>query len=588
MKPLFSIVLIARNESKTLPRLIESLADFKNRGGDILLLDTGSTDETAKIAENLGCRVLEVGDRYRITIDERLAKRINARFLASGEAPIVKDGESLFDYASARNYIADFASTDMIATPDCDEIWTKFDIDRINNAISSGVDQLEYNFVFSHDAEGRELVKFKHSKFYNRKKMSWVGVIHEVLQTKDGQIPNRLFLGEEAMKLEHWQNVETNRAGYLKGLALDCFKNPDNDRNSHYFGRELVYTGRPRSAIKELARHIEMEKWPTERSQSYIHMGEAYLMLGDRANAIGCFANAFDLEPRRRESLMNLADIYYKEKNDVMTAFYASAALKIPGVDFYANYQPYYEHIPHEMLYWAYWQIGDKQKSFEHFNQCLKYQPYNPKYLYDLRFYEDLPKVSFVIPHLGREEGLKRCTDSIKALNYPQDKIEIIIINDVPRLGVPKRLNEGVARATGTWIVFAANDLEFTPDSLIIAYKQATGIGGRFISFNTNMPGETKPRLCEHFLIHRDIVEMLKGKIFDEDFNHVGVDDLLWAKMKKLGEARRCDKAIVHHYHFSRPGGKMDDVYEKGWNAESVERDRRLLSEKMKQLDNEI
>ena len=50
----FSIVLIAKNESKTLPRLIGSLSEFQKRGGNILLLDTGSTDDTAQTIVKTG------------------------------------------------------------------------------------------------------------------------------------------------------------------------------------------------------------------------------------------------------------------------------------------------------------------------------------------------------------------------------------------------------------------------------------------------------------------------------------------------------------------------------------------------------
>ncbi len=99
--------------------------------------------------------------------------------------------------------------------------------------------------------------------------------------------------------------------------------------------------------------------------------------------------------------------------------------------------------------------------------------------------------MSFVIPTLGRPEGLRRLLDSISKLNWPQDKIELIVIEDEPRLGVPKRVNEGVAKATGDWIVFAANDLEFTPDSLIIAFRTAMENSKLFMSFNTNSAGET-------------------------------------------------------------------------------------------------
>lgn len=181
----FSICLIARNESETLPRLIGSLKEFQERGGKIHLLDTGSTDGTPQVARDLGCIVEEVGEKFVTVIDKKLSKQINDRFVVSNEEPIVKVGDKLFDYASARNYIAEFSDTDFIWCPDCDEVFTKFNIDEIEKAISEpGVDRLTYNFVFSHDQFGNEAIKFMHSKMYKRSIFEWKGVVHECLFTK--------------------------------------------------------------------------------------------------------------------------------------------------------------------------------------------------------------------------------------------------------------------------------------------------------------------------------------------------------------------------------------------------------------------
>lgn len=94
-KPKFSVALIARNEALTLPRLVGSLKEFQERGGDIWVLDTGSTDNTIEVARDLGCHVEAVGDKFRIQIDEGLANKINSKFIVEGEAPVVKAGESL-------------------------------------------------------------------------------------------------------------------------------------------------------------------------------------------------------------------------------------------------------------------------------------------------------------------------------------------------------------------------------------------------------------------------------------------------------------------------------------------------------------
>jgi GT2 family glycosyltransferase len=191
-----------------------------------------------------------------------------------------------------------------------------------------------------------------------------------------------------------------------------------------------------------------------------------------------------------------------------------------------------------------------------------------------------LPKVSFVLPTMGtRPEGLERCLNSIKALDYPQDKIEVIVKKDNTenRIGVPKLVKHGVQESTGEWVVFVSDDTELTPQSIVEALK--IGKDG-FVAFNT---GDLLPdggNRCEHFMIRKDIIAKI-GEVFDTDFYHVGCDNLLAAKMDKLGIFARAEKAIVRHYHFST-GAKMDKTYETAWSH--VQEDRELLKKKLAEL----
>jgi len=948
----FSVALIAKNEALTLPRMIASLKEFQERGGEIWVLDTGSTDDTIKVAEGLGCKVEAVGDKFRIEIDEDLANKVNSKFMVDGEEPVVKAGDSLFNFGAARNCIVDFPKNDMVAMPDCDEIFTKLDLDKINAVIGDGFEQLEYEFVFSHDSAGNPVTKFKHCKFYDRRKMKWTGIIHEVLNGE----AKRVYLGEDVIKLEHYQNVATNRGGYLKGLAIDCYDNPKKDRNSHYFAREMFYLGRHKSAIKEFKNHITMNGWATEAAQSMMYIGDCYKAIGDFDEMLKWYSKSVEKEVRR-EPLMRMAEYYSSKNMHHQVIAYCSAALSVTQLPFYSNHQPYYEHIPHELLYLAYWQLGDKQKSEEHFKQAYAYFPTNPRYINDNKWFnpdklgiytkniednvnfsfvkrgdgelacmsgqkgancdahpysEELgknlieayqflkgkvdvvewndqanynillhrkdndlnalrdfwqaigkserrtffigpkrlekacdllgasfieiplvnafefiktmslpdvqdndiyvlccgmpakgliadlikmnpkitcidagssfdpvfvgvtrtiqadketlrrlylkmpspeeirtmfelrqedhperlyklnliddsdkviydlgcstfktldraigvdvekkdgvdivssvdnlpmiesgsvdvilashilehledtnktlcewrrilkengriiiilpddeiidtlrpvfsgghhkqtftrqklkeiidattglevekletvmegwsfggvirktetvrPKVTFVIPTLGREEGLKRCLDSIDKLNYPKDKIEVIVKYDSfeNRIGVPKLVKQGVEESTGDWIVFASNDTKFTPESINRAL--AVGVDG-YAAFNTGKVSADEGNINEHFMIRKDIIEKI-GDVFDTDFNHVGVDNLLWAKMKKLGIAKRADNAVVKHYHFTKSLLiTKDETYKLGWDKTKVEQDRALLAKKLLEL----
>jgi len=378
----FSIVLIARNEEKSLPKLFSSLVEFKNQGGEICVLDTGSTDNTAQVARDFGCKVEEVGTKFIRTIDN--ADEINNRFIVDGEEPLFKNGDKLFDFAAARNYAATMSSNDMVASPDCDEMYTKLDLKEVQRVIDAGAEQLEYNFVFSHDVYGNEMIKFRHCKFYNKKSLHWKGVVHEVLT---GAARNRTYLDESIIKLEHWQNEKQDRGGYIKGLAIDCFENQDNDRNSHYFARDLLWAGRPKSAIKEFKRHIAMNKWDAERGQSMIFIGDSYGQLNNDKEQVEWYQQAFNLDGSRRESLIRLARFYKTKNKPQRVACYVAAAMEIPWNAFYANFRNHYTNEPEELMYWAKGWLGDIPAARKHLLKALEYCPLHPEYLRDTEFY---------------------------------------------------------------------------------------------------------------------------------------------------------------------------------------------------------
>ena len=390
-KPLFSIVAISRNESKTLPHLIASLKEFQSRGGEICIVDTGSTDGTPDVARSLGCVVKEVGTKYVHTIGGDYAKKINERFIVENEISVVSGGQTYFDFAAARNDVVSIASNDWVCTVDCDEQLTRLDIDGINKIISSDPElaHFEYNFVFSHDQFGAELIKFVQSKFYNRKRMEWKGIIHEMLSPIIGG--NRFFLGEELFKLEHWQNPETNRRGYLVGLAVDCYEHQEKDRNSHYFAREMWWNGRPWSAAKEFKRHIEMKAWPAERAESMLYLSRIYGAMEHPEEQIEWIHKAAALTPERREPIFELAQVYARRGNWQEAKAYAKAAMEIPWNGWYGSSMSQYTNEPHEILYRACGWTGDIPGAREHLLKCLEFQRENYEYLRDTQFYFDYP-----------------------------------------------------------------------------------------------------------------------------------------------------------------------------------------------------
>lgn len=556
---MISVVIITKNEAKTLPRLIASLRDFQKRG-EIIVVDTGSEDGTQQIAHDLNCRLFEKS--FTHTIDRSLADAINNSF-PFDEPDIVKEGDTYFDFASARNYAASLASHDMICSVDADEV-VSANWDKIESFIREGVTQFEYNFIFAHDAQGNPAIAFTQSKFYDRRKLKWTGIVHEVL-TGEGKAK---YLTEDIFKIDHWQNHESGRHTYLKGLAVDCAQNPNNDRNSHYFARELYWSGRPQSAIKEFTRHIDMNGWDAERGQSFIFMGDCYGALNSPDLQASSYFSAFHIDSTRREGMIKLAKFYLHNKNYQAAICYATGALEIPFTPFYANHISHYTWEPHQILYTAYGWAGQIEKAKYHFKIAAQF---NPEVLREVQYYFKLPTISIILPTLGREEGLKKCLHSIEGINYPKELIEIKVIYGPET--VPQKVNRGYKETSGQWIVFAANDMTFHPDCLIQAVIR-TG-ENKIVSFNEGPLLQDQGNICTHFMIHRSKADEL-GEIFSEKFHHVGVDNLLWAKCK--GERMWCEFARITHNHFSK-GAILDEVYMKGW--ERMDQDRELLKKEL-------
>ena len=135
------------------------------------------------MARDGGAKVFEVGDMFRYVVDEQTAQTINDKFVVPPDEDIIHGGDSFFAFDKARNYAKSLASNDFICTPDCDEAWTTLNIDKINELIEQGYEKFLVDFVFAHHADGTPAVAFcADTRFYDRRKIEWKGIIHETMR----------------------------------------------------------------------------------------------------------------------------------------------------------------------------------------------------------------------------------------------------------------------------------------------------------------------------------------------------------------------------------------------------------------------
>jgi tetratricopeptide (TPR) repeat protein len=118
-----------------------------------------------------------------------------------------------------------------------------------------------------------------------------------------------------------------------------------------------------------------------------VYIGDCYRALGREELALTWWNEAFLADGTRREPLMRLAWHFFHKDDKHKTAAFAAAALAIPHVGFYMDNAAHYRHEPHELLYWAFWWLGDRAGAAEHWRKALAFQPQNEKYQKDAQFF---------------------------------------------------------------------------------------------------------------------------------------------------------------------------------------------------------
>jgi glycosyltransferase involved in cell wall biosynthesis len=363
----YSIAIITRNEEHTLPLLLKSISNFIDAGGEVVILDTGSTDNTVDVAKELGCKV------YQDSFDGF----IETEHLESVIWPeSVKTGDRYFDFSAARNVAASLCTNDWIQVMAADEVFVDYNPTIIENIITKGsasaVSNLHY---YSVTQDGKLSTPQQVTYIYNKKVHYFKNVVHEVLYPINKNEPYVIETANNIVSVHH-KNMDTDRSHYLVGLIEGVYREPS-PRNLFYLGRELMYNHDYENACIILNEAVIGNQYTHEASQALIFKGNCMEKLGDTEGAVLSWVNAVAIDTQRRDPAMTLANFYYLLGDAPRSAFWASAALTIPndGTKDVRLFPEYYSSYPHKILYWALYHMGDIQSARKHFEKAIELDP---------------------------------------------------------------------------------------------------------------------------------------------------------------------------------------------------------------------
>ena len=342
------VYAICKNESDFVDRWMDSMSE----ADEVVVLDTGSMDDTVEKLRARGARV-----EQEIIVPWR------------------------FDTARNRSMELISEDTDICVCTDLDEVFQPGWRSLLEEVWVPNAGQAAYRYTWSFNPDGSEGVVFWYEKIHARRGYQWVHPVHEVLKwTEDG--PPGPTVVADGIQLDHHPDPQKSRGQYLGLLEQSVEEDPEDDRNVHYLGREFMYRGRWADCIHTLTWHLSMPKatWKDERAASMRYIAKSYRMLGQMQQAQSWYLKAVAEAPHLREPWLDLAMMLYEQREWDAVAWLTASALRItqrPRT--YICEAASWGSLPHDLRAVALYHTGRKEQALEEAKKARAKEPGNER-----------------------------------------------------------------------------------------------------------------------------------------------------------------------------------------------------------------
>ena len=251
-----SLCMIVKDESAVLSRCLACAARFAD---EIIVVDTGSADDSKDIASRLGARVY--------------------------------DFEWRDDFSAARNYSFSLASSDYIMWLDADDIVEESDACLIRALVEGGgFDVAMLKYVSGNLCYCRERILRRSMNFV------WQGAVHEVISPRGKVVYSDAKIVHKKEKSgDSLRNLIIYQRQIARGISLD-------ERQKFYYGRELFYNSMYRQAAAVLEEFLRGGGWVVNKAEACRTLYFCYKRTGENNRARASLTRAFlYLAPRAQD-----------------------------------------------------------------------------------------------------------------------------------------------------------------------------------------------------------------------------------------------------------------------------------------------
>jgi glycosyltransferase involved in cell wall biosynthesis len=348
--------MIVKNEQDTLERCLESVTGIVD---EIVIVDTGSSDDTKEIAKKYTKNVI--------------------------------DFKWIDDFSAARNFSFSNATKDYILWLDADDVLLPEDskkLLRLKQSMDPTWDGVSMEYHCDFDAHGNVTLSVRRIRLVKRSKnFKWYGAVHEDLTVTGSNIyDSDIVVTHRKIHSNSDRNLKIYESRLLQGKEFT-------PQDIFHYARELHQHHLYEKAVQFYLQFMNLENVETENKIFVCSkLADCYYHLGDRVKEREYVFKSFEYDVPRSEFCCRLA-YQFLEKNEYTQAiFWYKLALETP---LSKNSWAIINHasrtwLPHLQLSLCYYQLGEYELSLQHNKIVLAYRPNDEQVLNNIQLLEEL------------------------------------------------------------------------------------------------------------------------------------------------------------------------------------------------------
>ena len=352
-----SLCMIVKDEEKVLKRCLLGVADLVD---EIIIVDTGSTDNTKKIAHEFTEKVY--------------------------------DFPWIDDFSAARNYSFSLASGDYLLWLDADDYIPQTEKEKfvaLKEQLQANVpDGVFCRYLCPVDANMPPF-SYVRERFLKRSTTHvWKGVVHECVAVSGKRLYSNFSVWHYGNdKPRENRNLTIYRKYIEKGNVLSA-------RDEFYYARELYYNGYWIESIARIDYFLSRKDgWVINKIDACKIKAECLLQLNEEKHALETLFSSFLYGEPRASVLCAIAHIFTRQRKwkdaEKWYLFALQTGSHVKDGDF--ETQADYTLNPLLGLTQACFQLGEKERAKEYHKQALSLFPRHPSVLYNEEFFKNNP-----------------------------------------------------------------------------------------------------------------------------------------------------------------------------------------------------